>query len=100
MKKVTVSSKVRSSYEELVYVNEKLRAIQEGELDDATKEKIGIDIFEAFHKKSVVEWMSAGKAMKEAEQAYEEAKEVFNEKSKVLDFIASLIETDLSENNL
>lgn len=100
MKKETVCSKLRSSHEELEYINAKLRAVQEGELDDAMKDKICMDIFEHFHKKSTVEWLSAGKAMQEAEQAFEEAKEVFNDKRKVLDFIASLIKSDLSENNL
>jgi hypothetical protein len=83
--------KLRSSQEELECVCAKLKEIRDGELDDATKDEICMEIFEVFHKKSVVEAKLATKAVREAEQALEAAKAVLDDKMRVLDVIAQCI---------
>ena len=84
--------KLRSSQEELECVCTKLKAVQDKELDDATKDKICIEIFMDFNKKSVIAMHLAGEAVRDAEQALEEANEVFADKMRVLDVIAHFVD--------
>jgi hypothetical protein len=91
VKNILGAGKVRNSQEELECVCAKLKAIQDGELDDATKEKICMEVFEDFHRNSVIAMHLAGEAVRDAENALEQAKEVFADKMRVLDVIADSI---------
>lgn len=86
-----ICPKHRGSQEELECVCAKLKAIQDGELDNATKDKICMEIFEDFHRKSVIEAQLAAKAVRDAEQVLDDAKAVFADKMRVLDVIADSI---------
>jgi len=95
MKKKTIRRKIckkLSCYEELVCVNAKLKAIQEGEFDDDTKDKLCQVIFEDFLRRLATKTQSASVAVRDAEQALKVAKEVLADSLRVSEIIGGLLE--------
>lgn len=92
--------KLRSSHEELKRVTAKVKAIQDGELDDATKDKICQEIVENFLTKANRETQLAAKAVRDAEQALEAAKAVFDDKLIIFEVIGGFLATTDYRNNL